>query len=68
MEYKASLMDEKAIERALVRISHEIVEKNKGVKDLVLVGIKRRGVPLAHRIKENILSFEGVDLPVSSVD
>ena len=68
MEYKAALMDEKAIERALIRISHEIVEKNKGVKDLVLVGIKRRGVPLAERIRDNILAFEGVELPVSSVD
>ncbi len=68
MEFKAALMDEKAIERALIRISHEIVEKNKGVKNLVLIGIKRRGVPLAERIKENILAFEGVSLPVSSVD
>ena len=68
MEFKASLMDEKAIERALLRISHEIVEKNKGVEGIVLVGIKRRGVPLAERIKENIKNFEGVDVPVSSVD
>ena len=68
MEFKASLMDEKAIERALVRISHEIVEKNKGTEDLVLVGIKRRGVPLAERIRENILQFEDNDVPVTSVD
>ncbi|MGB4590141.1 MAG: bifunctional pyr operon transcriptional regulator/uracil phosphoribosyltransferase PyrR [Clostridiaceae bacterium] len=68
MEFKASLMDEKAIERALIRISHEIVEKNKGVEDLVLVGIKRRGVPLAERIRENILQFEDIDVPVTSVD
>lgn len=68
MEFKASLMDEKAIERALVRISHEIVEKNKGTEDLVLVGIKRRGVPLAERIKKNILQFEDNDVPVTSVD
>lgn len=61
-------MDEKAIERALIRISHEIVEKNKGVKDLVLVGIKRRGVPLAQRIMENIEKFEGEEIPVTSVD
>lgn len=61
-------MDEKAIERALVRISHEIVEKNKGTEDLVLVGIKRRGVPLAERIRENILQFEDNDVPVTSVD
>lgn len=68
MEFKAALLDEKAIERALVRIAHEIVEKNKGVQDLVLVGIKRRGVPLAERIRENILNFEVVSLPVASVD
>lgn len=68
MEFKAGLLDEKAIERALVRIAHEIVEKNKGVEDLVLIGIKRRGVPLAERIRENILKFEGVELPVASVD
>jgi len=68
MEFKAGLMDEKAIERALVRISHEIVEKNKGVKDIVLVGIKRRGVPLAERIQENIRKFEDAEIPVSSVD
>lgn len=68
MEFKAALLDEKAIERALVRIAHEIVEKNKGVQDLVLVGIKRRGVPLAERIRENILNFEDVSLPVTSVD
>ena len=68
MEFKAALLDEKAIERALVRIAHEIVEKNKGVQDLVLVGIKRRGVPLAERIRENILNFEDVSLPVASVD
>ncbi len=63
-----ALLDEKAIERALVSIAHEIVEKNKGVQDLVLVGIKRRGVPLAERIRENILNFEDVSLPVASVD
>lgn len=68
MEFKAALLDEKAIERALVRIAHEIVEKNKGVQDLVLVGIKRRGVPLAERIQKNIKNFENVDLPVASVD
>lgn len=68
MEFKAALLDEKAIERALVRISHEIVEKNKGVQDIVLVGIKRRGVPLAERIRDNILKFEEMSVPVASVD
>ena len=47
---KANLLDEKAIKRSLIRISHEIIEKNKGVNDVVLIGIKRRGYPLAKRI------------------
>jgi len=68
MEFKAALLDEKAIERALVRIAHEIVEKNKGVEDLVLVGIKRRGAPLANRIMDNIRRFEEIQVPVASVD
>ena len=65
---KARLMDEKAIARAITRISHEIIEKNKGVEDIVLVGIKRRGYPLAERLSEFIEKFEGVKIPVASVD
>jgi pyrimidine operon attenuation protein/uracil phosphoribosyltransferase len=57
-----------AIKRAIARISHEIVEKNKGVDDIVLIGIKRRGMPLAERIAENIRSFEETEVPVGSVD
>lgn len=57
-----------AIKRAIARISHEIVEKNKGVDDIVLIGIKRRGMPLAERIAENIRSFEDTEVPVGSVD
>ena len=45
MREKAQLMDEKAISRAITRISHEIIERNKGIEDVVLVGIKTRGVP-----------------------
>ena len=56
---KTVLMDEQGINRALVRISHEIVEKNKGVEDIVLVGIRSRGVPLAERIAEAIANIEG---------
>ena len=59
MENKVVLMDDKAMKRAITRLSHEIIEKNKGVKDLVLIGIKTRGVPLAYRIAENIQKFEG---------
>lgn len=65
---KANILDEKSLKRTIVRISHEIVEKNKGVDNVVLVGIKRRGYPLAQRIAENIKKIEGVDVPVESVD
>lgn len=68
MKLKANLLDDKAIGRSLVRISHEIIEKNKGVEDIVLIGIKRRGYPLAKRIAEHILKFEGVEVQVGYVD
>ncbi|WP_213951145.1 bifunctional pyr operon transcriptional regulator/uracil phosphoribosyltransferase PyrR [Tepidanaerobacter syntrophicus] len=68
MEEKARIMDEKAIDRTLIRISHEIIEKNKGVEDLALVGIRRRGVPLARRLAKYISSIEGVDVPVGILD
>lgn len=68
MHLKTSLLDENAIRRALTRLSHEIIEKNKGVEDIVLVGIKRRGYPLAERLSEFIEKFEGVKIPVASVD
>lgn len=62
MEYKALIMDSKAIDRAITRITHEILEKNKGAENLVLVGIKTRGCPLADRIKRKIKDIEGVDV------
>lgn len=68
MHLKASLLDENAIRRALTRLSHEIIEKNKGVENIVLVGIKRRGYPLAERLSEFIEKFERVKIPVASVD
>jgi pyrimidine operon attenuation protein/uracil phosphoribosyltransferase len=68
MNLKAILLDEEAIRRSLVRISHEIIEKNKGVEEVVLVGIKRRGFPLAQRIAEQIKNIEGIEVPVGSVD
>lgn len=68
MEFKAMLLDEKAIKRTLTRISHEIIEKNKGVEDIIIIGIKRRGVPLAKRISELINKFEDVEVQVGSVD
>ncbi len=56
------------IRRATIRISHEIVEKQAGTAGLALVGIQRRGVPLAHRIAEAIAEHEGASLPVGALD
>ena len=68
MRAKAQLMDEPAMNRALMRISHEIAEKNKGVDDVVLVGIRRRGEPIAQQIRRNIEKIEGVCVPCGSID
>lgn len=54
--------------RALTRIAHEVVERNRGVSHLILVGIRTRGVPLAHRIGAIIERFEGVNIPVGTLD
>ena len=61
-------MDPRDISRALTRIAHEILERNKGADDLVLLGIPSRGVPLARRIAERIASVEGFEVPVGSLD
>jgi pyrimidine operon attenuation protein/uracil phosphoribosyltransferase len=63
-----TVLDDRDIARALTRISHEILERNKGARDLVLLGIPSRGVPLAHRIAERIATVEGYDVPVGSLD
>ena len=68
MKEKAQLMDEKAMARAITRISHEIIEKNKGVENLVLLGVKTRGIPLAKRIREKIEDIEGTLIPVGEID
>lgn len=68
MATKAILMDQKAMDRALTRIAHEILEHNKGCENLYLVGIQRRGVPLAQRIAERIGRFEGVAPQVGVLD
>ena len=65
---KAVIMDEAAISRALVRIAHEIIEHNRGCSGLCLIGIKRRGEPLAKRIAHNISQIEGIELPVGALD
>ena len=65
---KAQVMGSDDVRRALTRVSHEIVERNKGTDDLVIVGIRTRGAPLADRIAGSIASFEGVDLPSGALD
>ncbi len=67
-EFKATLMDESAVVRALKRISHEIVEKNNGCENLCIIGIKRRGVPLAKIIAENIGRIENTEVPTGVLD
>jgi len=62
------LLTSREIERALARIAHEIVEKNKGAEGVVLVGMRTRGVPLAKRIAEIIEGFEGISIPVGALD
>ena len=65
---KAQLMSASEIERTLLRLAHEIVEKNGGIEDLALVGIRRRGVPLAERLGKLIGRIEGTQIPVGRLD
>ena len=65
---KTSIMDADGIRRALIRIAHEITEKNRGVENVALVGIRTRGVPLAARIAEEIQKIEHAEVPVGSLD
>ncbi len=67
-QFKATVMDEAALNRAVRRISHEIIERNKGVDGVCLVGIRTRGEPLARLLAEEIRSIEGVNVPVGTVD
>lgn len=62
------IMDAGDISRAMVRIAHEILERNKGVKDLTLVGIRTGGVHLAHRLVKRIQSIEGAQVPIGELD
>jgi pyrimidine operon attenuation protein / uracil phosphoribosyltransferase len=62
------VLDARDITRALTRISHEILERNRGAGDLVLLGIPSRGVPLARRIAERMAAVEGFDVPVGALD
>lgn len=62
------ILDEQAIRRAITRIAHEIIERNKGVENCVLVGIKTRGIYLAKRLAERIEQIEGEKIPVGELD
>lgn len=68
MKEKAVVLDQPAINRALTRIAHEVLEHHKGVDDVVLVGIKTRGVPLAERLQKKINQIEGVEVPIGEID
>ena len=65
---RAEVMDEAAIERALTRIAHEILERNKGCQDVVLIGIRTRGIHLARRLAEMIRRIEGQVVPLGVID
>jgi pyrimidine operon attenuation protein/uracil phosphoribosyltransferase len=62
------LLDKKDMERAVTRMAHEIIEKNKGIKAICLVGIQRGGVHIAHRLSAKLREIEGSDLPVGTLD
>jgi pyrimidine operon attenuation protein/uracil phosphoribosyltransferase len=68
MMQKTEILDESAITRAITRISHEIIEKNKGIENVVLMGIQRRGVPIARRIAERIKDVENREILVGILD
>lgn len=65
---KARVMDAVAMERALARVAHEILERNRGAEHLVLIGIRTRGVPLAQRLSERLTHIEQCHVPVGAVD
>jgi len=68
MKEKAKILDQEGIARAIMRISHEIVEKNKGTEGLCIIGIRNRGVYITQRIAECIKKFEGADVITGALD
>lgn len=68
MKQKAQIMDATAISRAMARITHEIIERNCGAANICLLGVKRRGIPLAAMLAQNIERFEGVRVPLGYLD
>jgi len=65
---KAQVLDDAALDRALTRIAHEILERNGGAKDLAFVGLRTRGVTLAQRLQAKIAAIDGAQLPVGTLD
>ena len=68
MSEKTQIMDEVTMRRSLARMTHEIIERNEGVQDVVLMGVVTRGISLAMILQENIEKFEGVTVPVGHLD
>jgi len=68
VEFKASILSDAELSRALTRIAHEILERNKGAQDLALVGIHTRGIPLATRLAQKLHEFEGHQVPLGKLD
>lgn len=68
MKVRANLMKEEDMIRALKRISHQILERNQGAENIVLIGIKSRGIPIARILAENIKNIEGVQVPIGELD
>ena len=68
MERKHQIMDEATITRTLARMTHEIIERNNGVDDVVILGVKNRGIDIAKTLAANIRRFEDVDVPTGAID
>ncbi len=68
LKHKATVMDEKGMQQALRRIAHEIVERNKGLRRIALIGIRKRGVPLARRLQAYLNEIEEFDIPFGILD
>ncbi|HEX3072371.1 MAG TPA: bifunctional pyr operon transcriptional regulator/uracil phosphoribosyltransferase PyrR [Ignavibacteriales bacterium] len=68
LKIKAKIIDEVGMSRTVTRLAHEILEKNKGVKNLVLLGMRTRGEFVARRLQEKIKEIEGADIPLGVLD
>ena len=68
MKLKSTIMDEAAVRRSMMRITHEIIEKNNGTEHLVLLGIHRRGIPLAAMLRENLSKLSEAEIPMGRID